>query len=159
MRTLHRAATISSCGRYRYDLVRGEGEPSICWLMLNPSTADAHTDDPTIRRVVGFSQRWGFGTVVVVNLFAYRATQPTALLSVDDPVGPDNDATIRETVTACTVTVLAHGVVHRRLHDRARTVELLLLAAGVPLVCLGQTADGSPRHPLYVRGDTQPVPA
>ena len=102
-------ATISACGRYRYELARGEGEPSICWIMLNPSTADASRDDPTIRRVIGFSRRWGFATAVVVNLFAWRATRPEELLSVEDPVGPDNDRTVRDVVGRSDVVVLAHG--------------------------------------------------
>ena len=153
-----RAATISACGRYRYDLVRGEGEPSICWVMLNPSTADAHRDDPTIRRVIGFSRRWGFASAVVVNLFAWRATRPEDLLAVADPVGPENDAAVRNAVGRSRVAMLAHGALPGAFARRAEAVGALVQTARPEVLCLGHTASGWPRHPLYVRGDAEPRP-
>src|SRR5437868_5145783 len=87
-----RNAVISQCGRYRYVLTRqgGTGERSAAFILLNPSTADATTDDPTIRRCIGFSRLWGCGRIAVLNLFAFRATQPGDLKRVADPVGPEN---------------------------------------------------------------------
>lgn len=86
-------AGISECGTYRYWLCRewSPGLDSLVWLMLNPSTADATQDDPTIRRCMGFARRWGYGGITVVNLYAYRATNPRDLLTAADPVGPEND--------------------------------------------------------------------
>src|SRR5262245_13227298 len=88
------SAELSPCGRYRYALTRTWGDPKkvVCWVMLNPSTADADQDDPTIRRCLGFSRAWGAGGLVVVNLFALRATDPDQLRIAADPVGPDNDS-------------------------------------------------------------------
>src|SRR5262249_14212908 len=94
---VRRAAVISDCGRYRYSLTRRWGdaaEPRALFVMLNPSTADAEQDDPTIRRCIGFAKAWGMGSLEVVNLYALRATDPAALLSAPDPIGPKNDTMI-----------------------------------------------------------------
>lgn len=161
------AATISACGRYRYDLVRrvhgNAGDAGmLLWVMLNPSTADAAVDDPTIRRVVGFSRRLGFGGVVVVNLFAWRAAHPAALLRVDDPVGPDNDVRISKWVGTGLPMVMACGVVpatlRYRVHDVLRLIEQVRCDSGhadAATLALGVTATGWPRHPLYLRGDAR----
>src|SRR5689334_19453129 len=85
-------AVISACGRYRYVLTRqvGPGSRRATFVMLNPSTADATNDDPTIRRCIGFAREWGCGRLVVLNLFAFRATDPADLKRAIDPVGPEN---------------------------------------------------------------------
>jgi hypothetical protein len=147
-----KAAEISSDEIYRYALWRRWDELDVmagrvCWVMLNPSTADAENDDPTIRRCVDFSRRWGFGGLVVVNLFAYRATNPAQLREpVCDPVGPDNNEWVLNEVRSATLAVAAWGSA-AIAGERARWVER---AAGKQLYCLGTTASGSPRHPLYV---------
>ena len=89
-------AVISECGRYRYSLLRewNAGRPRLCIVMLNPSTADANKDDPTIRRCIGFARRDGYGSIVVVNVAAFRATKPKDMLMAADPVGPENDAAL-----------------------------------------------------------------
>jgi len=94
---LQTAAGFSPCGCYRYWLTRtwDESRSAVCWLMLNPSTADATRDDPTIRRCIGIARRWGHGGIVAVNLFALRATDPAELVRAVDPVGPENDAAVR----------------------------------------------------------------
>ncbi len=89
------AATLSADRIYRYTLTRevdmfGNGEAAM-FLMLNPSTADETEDDPTIRRCIGFARRWGYSTLHVANLFAFRATSPADLKMASDPIGPDND--------------------------------------------------------------------
>lgn len=87
-----RSAVVSLCGTYRYRLTRKWSDlPKCWWIMLNPSTADGETDDPTIRRVMSFSKHWGYGGCVVMNLFALRATNPKAIWRHGDPVGPEND--------------------------------------------------------------------
>jgi hypothetical protein len=151
-----RSAEVSPCGRYRWWLrrsfVTGDGR-IVCFVMLNPSTADALEDDPTIRRCVGFARAWGFSCLSVRNLFAFRATNPQALLWAEDPVGPQGDAELRAARTADLV-VAAWGAHVPFGRDR----QALRLLVGVPLVCLGLTKHGHPRHPLYVRSDVRPIP-
>lgn len=153
-----RSAIISSCGAYRYQLVRRLGGigPTIVWVMLNPSTADHEQDDPTIRRVLGFSGAWGFAHVAVVNLFALRSTDPAALLR--DPiaaVGPDNDGYLTWWGHRAPRVVAAWGSIDRRLRSRVTSA---MCALDARLWCLGETRDGSPRHPLYVRADMRLSP-
>lgn len=100
-----RGALLSEDGRYRYRLWRlwDELAPVMTWVMLNPSTADAEVDDPTIRKCIGFAKQHHYGGIVVVNLFAYRATDPKELGKVKDPVGPENDQHI---LWACTAPLM-----------------------------------------------------
>lgn len=150
------SAVMSECGIYRYELRRTWGHeegPLVCWVMLNPSTADADVDDPTIRRCVGFSQRWGCERLVVVNLFALRATDPKALMRFPDPVGPENDDAIAAAADEAERVVVAWGA-HGTYRNRAAEVTNRLAGIhNMRLHCLGQTKQGAPRHPLYVRGD------
>ena len=147
-------AVLSDCGTYRYALMRrwAEGHP-LRFVMLNPSTADAEQDDPTIRRCIGFAKREGYAALIVLNLYAYRSTDPKALLTCADPVGPDNDRILRNHLLSATEghnpVVAAWGV-----NARPERVERVLnLWPGVDWRCLGMTKDRHPRHPLYVRGD------
>lgn len=147
-----KTAELSPCGRYRYSLGRRWFDDErklqrVCWLMLNPSTADAEFDDATIRRVVRFSFRWGFASLEVVNLFAWRATDPTDLKSAADPVGARNDAAILKAVHAADLVVCAWGVFGCYL-DRGVEVATRLRSEGVTLNALGHTKGGQPRHPL-----------
>lgn len=150
------SAVLSDDGAYRYRLTRiwDDTLPLAVWIMLNPSTADATVDDPTVRRVQRFSTGFGFdvGGVEVVNLYAYRATRPADLWLADDPVGPENDAHLDELLTSGGPVVAAWGANARP--DRVDQVARLAWVRGVELNCLGTTKDGAPRHPLYVRGDT-----
>jgi hypothetical protein len=144
-----RGAELSTDGLYRYRLWRHwhpDGD-RVAWVMLNPSTADAVADDATIRKITGFSQRWGFAGLEVVNLYAYRATDPRVLRQLDDPVGPDNVATVDRVLDAATLIVAAWGA-------GAPLDAGWAIVGGRDLHCLGVTKDGSPRHPLYVRNDT-----
>lgn len=156
-------ATFSPCRTYRYALTRRWAcWPLAAFVMLNPSTADAFVLDPTVRRCVNFAHRWGAGGVLILNLFALRSTDPKALYSHPDPVGPVNDAVIAERLSSdkCgpPVAVVAAWGVHGVLNGRAGQVATLLRAWGVEPVCLGVTKGGHPRHPLYVRGDTAAIP-
>lgn len=150
-------ARLSDCGTYRYELGRRWADgPIVTWVMLNPSTADATQDDRTIGRCIEFSKAWGFGGLVVVNLFAFRATEPAALKAADDPVGPENDAAISSAVEQAPLVVAAWGV-HGGLVGRDRRVTELIEESG-EVVCLGTTKDGYPCHPLYLKGDTERIP-
>jgi hypothetical protein len=140
-------------GDYRYWLTRRWGEGPL-WpvVMLNPSTADAAVDDPTIRRCQAFARREGRGGIAVLNLYAYRATDPRELTRTVDPVGPFNDAMLSVMFRVATGPVLvAWGA--RALPDRVE--RLRSLAGDAALVCLGKTKAGHPRHPLYVEGSTE----
>lgn len=155
--TQGRSAVISDDGLYRYRLERVWSDTwPVVFVMLNPSTADAVQDDRTIGRCVAFAQRWGAGSLTVVNLYAYRATSPAALLDVADPVGPDNDAHLCNAVGGALLrggaAVAAWGAWART--DRIAAV--LRYPEMGSLYALGITKGGQPRHPLYVRGDVEP---
>jgi hypothetical protein len=159
-----REAATSLCGKYRYHLARdwseGEVPRSLLFVMLNPSTADAHVDDRTIGRCVGFALAERYTRVDVVNLFAYRTPHPSALKTQwefgVDVVGPDNDNSIRHYVTLASGVVVAWGAfdpgVRLRKRYDDRKAKVLELVQGRPLFGLGDpTKDGSPRHPLFVK--------
>lgn len=142
-------AVFSADGRYRYRLWRrwDRAKPVVAFVMLNPSTASARRDDPTIRRCIAFARAWGFGGLEVVNVFAYRATDPRRLREVADPVGPWNARYLRTVVGRAALVVLAWGA-------RASEDEMLAFPGAR---CLGLTRSGQPRHPLYLRRDTVPI--
>lgn len=158
------AAVISDCGRYRYWLMRRTavlpGRKAL-FVMLNPSTADASLNDPTIRRVIHFATCMGAAELAVVNLFALRSPSPKALLAGDDPVGPLNDDAISYGCRWADVIVAAWGATpagppwFRTLH-RDRVAAFQQRAVG-GIKALALTAGGDPRHPLYLRNDCTPV--
>jgi len=121
--------------------------------MLNPSTADASQDDATIRRCIGFAKLWGFGTLIVGNLFALRSTDPKALYGHPDPVGPENDKHLVSISQSARKIICAWGT-HGKLRDRGREVADRL--EFFPLSALKVTADGHPGHPLYLAASTEP---
>lgn len=161
-----RSAILDSERVYRYRLTRTweRSRPPITWIMLNPSTADERVDDPTISRVIGFSRAWGYGSALVVNLFAFRAASRGDLRRSGDPVGPSNDAHVTRTLARTGTAVAAWGN-HGRMHNPAtgmpRSDEMwaLLEKLDNEVLCLGFTAQGQPTHPLYLAGDTKPTPA
>lgn len=149
------SAWISDDGVYRYLLGRRWGDgASLAVVMLNPSTADAELDDPTIRRCRSFAQREGFGALVVANLYAYRAAKPMDLWLAEDPVGPLNDDVLAELVQVVDGGPILCAWGSNAKADRVKAFHTI--ASGADLVHLGLTAGGLPRHPLYVRGD-QPL--
>lgn len=162
MQYLTTEAHISDDGLYRYYLFRcWEYNDKAClFVMLNPSTADADQDDPTIRRCVDFAQRWGCGSLTVLNLFAYRATHPADLLQADDPVGPENEHWLQTFVPFADYIVCAWGVTGG-YRDQDRTVMRVLdkcRTSGTPTTCLMETKDGYPAHPLYLPRSSVPRP-
>jgi hypothetical protein len=161
--TLRRAgdAVISDCGRYRYLLTRqvGTGARVAVFIMLNPSTADATNDDPTIRRCVGFARRWECGRLAVLNLFAVRATDPADMKRARDPVGPENKVWFDRILRTRRLgrVVCAWGV-HGAHREQDRAVLGWLERYGIRPRVLGTTVEGHPRHPLYLPYAAKPVP-
>lgn len=157
-------AIISPCGLYRYRLERDlggvEADPNrhvaVAFVMLNPSTADAERDDPTIRRCIGYARRWGYGKLIVGNAYAWRSTDPAGLWTAPDPVGPDNDQHIKQIARDADLVVCAWGA--HASADRARRVYELITSAGRQPRALTLTKAGAPGHPLRLRADLRPVP-
>lgn len=158
---LEQNAVISTCGRYRYLLMRqvGPGPRTATFIMLNPSTADATNDDPTIRRCIGFARQWGCGRLAVLNLFGFRATDPADLKRAADPVGPENkdwfDRTLRADHDG--PVVCAWGV-HGDHMGQDRVVFGWFDGYDIRPLALGLTRDGHPRHPLYLPKNAELVP-
>lgn len=157
-------AVLSNDRAYRYLLNRRLSlEPGTClFIMLNPSTADESQNDPTITRCMAFSRRWGYGTLTVVNLFAFRATDPKELIATRYPVGSENDFWIAEAAKKADKIICAWGA-HGIAFGRGRTVSSALSFAGYELYCIPGpddqpllTAKHQPRHPLYLKADRIP---
>lgn len=152
-------ATISECGNYRYTLTRtwDESKPKVMFIMLNPSTADANNDDPTIRRCVNFAKSWDYGGLYVCNLFAFRATNPKELLKVGNPFGDQNIWHTRKLSDEVDTIVCAWGnkpILNKILKE---TSPYSLLHFVLPkLHFLELSKDGTPKHPLYLNGDLKP---
>lgn len=141
-------AVFDETGAYRYRLSRElGGARTVCWVMLNPSTADHERDDPTLKRCIGFARALGYGRLDVVNLFALRSSDPSALETHPDPIGPANDEHIVAVARAAQLVICAWGA-GGSLLDRDAHVRGLLERAGVSLFALAFTGDGAPRHPL-----------
>lgn len=147
---------------YRYLLWRTWSDgPRIVWLLLNPSTADEERLDPTLTRCRDYAERWGFGGMDVLNLFALRSTDPAGLYQVVDPVGPANDDITTAILEGAELVVAGWGAevasprARRTPVVRERPRAVCDLAARLErksaLQCLGTTASGEPRHPLYLK--------
>ena len=157
-------ATFSDDGLYRYRLWRtwNPNLPTMVWIMLNPSTADAEVDDPTIRRCIGFAKREGCGGIEVVNLYALRATKPAHLLHHPDPEGPLNwmhwKSVVNDPRTSAVVVAWGAGAEAGGLPGSKANHMGILADGSNKAVCLGATKSGHPRHPLYVKADAPFVP-
>lgn len=147
-----RYAEVSECGAYRYRLER-TWNPTLArcaWICLNPSIADARIDDPTVRKITGFSARWGYGGFALFNVMALRTSNPSVLLTHPDPRGPGNEPwRIAQWCDAVSPDwpIVAWGGIHK--HFRQMAMECF---AALPRQarCLGYTKDGNPRHPLML---------
>lgn len=174
---------FSPCGKYRYTLHRQwEATPmpmckdcelhqgwcpslgimcessvhrALCVIGLNPSTADETKDDPTIRRDIGYAKRWGFGSLVKTNIFAWRDTDPAKMKAQAEPIGADNNRHIVEQARRAGLVLCAWG--RHGLHlGRGQAVLELLKAEGIKAHALYINMDGTPKHTLYCRGDLRP---
>lgn len=148
-------AVLSADETYRYVLTRRWAEgPKLLWMMLNPSTADAMTDDRTISQCIHFTRAHGFDGLTVVNLYALRATNPDELDGHPDPVGPDNDHWIKALAETHNTAVMAWGAHRPNLHE-PRVIKVLGVLWATQKWCFGKTKDGSPRHPCRLPRATQ----
>ena len=156
-------ADFSPCRTWRYTLWRRwkDGGKIVAFLCLNPSTADEVQNDPTIRRCIRFAQDWGYDGLCMTNIFAFRATDPKDMKAALDPVGPDNDMWLKKIVDEALLVVAAWGT-HGNFKGRDADVTKILYSAmmrnGKDIRCLGLTKRGSPKHPLYLRKDSELIP-
>ncbi len=151
------SAIFSDCRLYRYALWRrwSHGE-LIAFVGLNPSTADETLNDPTIRRCIGFAKDWGYGGLAMLNIFAYRATDPMKMKSVADPVGPLDYQPIVAVAGMCPCVVTAWGV-HGEHLERGQKVLHVLRTAAARVCHLGLTKQGMPKHPLYLKSCSERI--
>lgn len=165
-------AIFSPCRKYRYTLTRQlnplhlisndapeiafSDSATVAFLCLNPSTADEHKNDPTVTRCMKYAESWGFEFFVMLNLFAWRSTSPSAMKKVIDPIGnPDNDAWINAVVKTGAPIVCAWGT-HGKHHMRDSHVVSMLKNNDASMWYLHLNNDGTPKHPLYIRRTVQP---
>lgn len=152
-------AIFSQDRTYRYVLTRiwDDTLPVVAWIGLNPSTADESRLDPTLRRVLRFSSDWGYGSFVMLNLFAVRTPEPRVMMLHDQPVGPDNDRHVLEQAKAAKLVIGAWGSTGA-YRDRGREVARMLRREAVDLHHLKTTQAGHPCHPLYLSSTLTPQP-
>lgn len=152
---MKKSAVISDCGHYRYVLRRvwDESKTLILFIALNPSTADGEKDDNTSRVCINYAKRWGYGGLLLGNLFAYRSTEREKLYGAADPVGPDNDGWLKELRDEAGAVVCAWGRAGGYRHrDRA------VLSFLHQPYCLTKLKSGYPGHPLYKSKELEPIP-
>lgn len=157
MTETRKTAVVSPCGLYRYYLTRRWGldtDPTLLFVMLNPSTADAEKDDPTIRKCIGFAERLGMTAIAVVNCYAYRTPKPAELYAAMrrgvNILGPENDAYTIAAMESAGRVVAAWGA--NKVFGRARVVDRIATIHGKRLEAVAITpGSGAPQHPLMAR--------
>lgn len=155
-----RDAVISPDQQYRYELIRdlAEVKGKVLGIMgLNPSTADAEIDDATIKKEMGFTLSFGCTRLRKVNFYGLRSTDPKGLIGHPDPAGPLNDVFIGKAMMGCDIFVVAWGVLkpnYPLARERLALIQTMALNCGIQLYCFGRNKDGSPKHPLYLKGTT-----
>jgi hypothetical protein len=147
-------ATISPCQKYRYELRRiwDDSKPLVMFVCLNPSTADAHTEDNTSRVCINYAKRWGYGGLLIGNLFAYRSTDVSAIYQVPDPIGTENDAWLKKLQSEAALVVCAWSDAGAY---KGRDLDVLSFLHNP--YCLKKLKSGRPGHPLYKRADLKPI--
>jgi len=158
---MKRDAVIDESGDYRYELTRtwDEDKEKIAFILLNPSTADGEEDDDTITTLINRSKNWGYGSIVVVNLYSYRATSPEELKEVPDPVGEKTDEYILKAAEESSKIVCAWGNVVDELEgNREKNVIDLLTDNGYNLYCFEKNKTGQPCHTRGLELGIKPTP-
>lgn len=157
-------ATFSNCRKWRYTLYRtwDKFKPVCMFIGLNPSTADEFVNDPTINRCMLFAQRWGYGQLIMTNIFSFRATDPRIMKQCPDPIGPDNDYWLKYSAIMTSVKKFpGEGIIvaawgsYGSYMDRGDSVYNLIIEIG-KIYILGKTKKDHPRHPLYLKNDIVP---
>lgn len=157
-------AEFSACGCYRRRLSRDWTEPgqvphTVLFIGQNPSVADVEVSDPTCHRELHFARDWGFTRYLKGNVLDWRATAPRDVpRDRDIACTPENLVALRDMADQADLIVMAYGRLHKRFTPVTDLVLAAVAVAGKPVVCLGRNADGSPKHPLYLRKDTRPEP-
>lgn len=157
-------AYFSTCGRHRHLLWRfwkdGVARPGFAfWIGMNPSTADASVDDPTVKKERKFTKRWGYGGYVKANVMDYRATDQKRLMDPDViPCTEHNLEVIASVAAQADLVVLAFGSPHKKLRHHGEAVVKLIHGLGKPLHCLALTKEGLPGHPLYLKDTSELIP-
>ena len=148
---MHSSAIFSDCCRYRYSLSRRwENGENCVFVGLNPSTADSAKNDATVRKCIHFARFWGFGGITLVNLYARRCRYPQALLTSDDPVGPDNDLWLKNVIRGAPLAIAMWGNHGVRTYGDCIRRDVLVMKWRDEWQCFGQTKLGAPKHPLYL---------
>ena len=148
-------AVLSENRKYRYLLSRtwDDTKPTVLFIGLNPSTADEKENDPTISKCVNYAKSWGYGQVLMENLFSVRSTDPSRLKYENDPIGSENDWYLQKSASAADLIIACWGNLGKLLN---RDKEIISLIPN--LYCLKQNKNGSPHHPLYLSKETKPLP-
>jgi len=152
---MRKDALLSEDWVYRYSLSRtwDISKPYVLFVGFNPSTADENKDDPTIRKCINYAKCWGYGGLWMANLFAYRATLPTDLKKVNEPVGLDNDMHITNLSKQADMTVIAWSNDGSYLGRDKQVLKLIKSP-----MCLNINKSGQPSHPLYQKKSLSPQP-
>jgi hypothetical protein len=152
---MKKSAVFSNDRKYRYSLSRiwAKNKGSALFVCLNPSTANEHIDDPTITRCIRFAASWGYGGMVMVNLYAYRSTDPSKLAFTSNPIGVDNDLHIKRESRLAKITIAAWGTAGEH---SMRVYQVIPLLKNIHYLAL--TKDCYPKHPLYLKKDLKPIP-
>jgi hypothetical protein len=155
MNLTHSSAKYSPCRKYRYTLKRvwNKNKPLAAFIGLNPSTATEIKNDPTVNRCMNYANDWGYGGIIMLNIFAYRATDPKEMKAVEEPVGKHTDFWLQVMAQEAALTLACWGTHGEHL---ARGKQVLALVDN--LKCLGTTKHGHPKHPLYLKKDLKPLP-
>ena len=152
---MKKKANMSKDKIYRYTLSRtwDSTKPTVLFIGLNPSIADENIDDPTITRCINFAKDWGYGTLLMANLFAFRSTYPKEIYLIDDPIGKDNDYYLLECVKQSDLIIACWGSNGTHMDSEKIIKEL------VPnLYCLQKNKNGTPHHPLRLPRNINPIP-
>jgi hypothetical protein len=160
---MRREATISECGKYRYTLTRSWKKGNkVIFIGLNPSTADGTLDDATIRKLKGFTYRWGYTGFIILNLFAIRSRNPTVISVLQqrkgDPIGPENIEYLKQFANMedyAKVVFMWGDKVPRAYTDWVSTVRKIFRKKSRKIWCFGITQKGNPRHPLMLSYETE----
>lgn len=152
---MKKGAKFSKCRKYRHVLWRiwKEDTPYALFIGLNPSTADEIEDDPTIIRCINFAKDWGYGGLMMANLFAFRATDPNILFQTKDPIGPENDEYLLKVSLPAGIIIGAWGNKGGYLNRADKIIGML-----PNIYCLKLNKTGHPAHPLYLSSKLKPKP-